>query len=655
MKPTRVKILLASSAAALVLLLSVAYTPAPEQARYHTEGEMVRFMTGGNLPVGDNGLFIGSGKCAGCHGIDNAVPPIANLTQEGVHVSPAEDWRATIMANSARDPFWRAKVAHETTINPDHAQELVNKCTSCHAPVGRFTALHNGQNNYSMEELDQDSLALDGVSCGACHQQRMDNAGQHFSGELFYQGDTLWGPYISSELDPPLFDFIMSNFVGITPAGDEIFAKSETCAGCHSLITHSVNLDGEFTGVDFVEQATYHEWLNSSFNNNEDETLNKECQGCHMPRLDEPIIIASGYTFIPGREPFGQHWLVGGNSFMLELMKNRIDDLGITANESHFDMVIDRTISQLQNETATLQLETEDIDGDTARYKVKLTNLAGHKFPSGYPARRAWIEFIVTDEDGNEIFHSGALDDQYYVIGEDETYEPHYDRITAQDQVQIYEMVMGDVNGNPTTVLERAYEKLKDNRLTPPGFSFNHPVYDTTNVVGGAFTDPNFNRINGVEGSGTDEVYFHIPVAGINGNVTVTARLLYQSVPPKWNEELFAVDNPVINQFEQMYWEEGPDPVQVAAASTTSLLVGVPDLKNSLYLGPNPSEDGMITVSARGMQLSEIIVYDVRGKLIRRIPFRRSAGTIQLPDAAGTYLIEIVSDSERTVRKVMRR
>ena len=36
------------------------------------------------------------------------------------------------------------------------------------------------------------------------------------------------------------------------------------------------------------------------------------------------------------------------------------------------------------------------------------------------------------------------------------TYEPHHDVITQGDQVQIYEMVMGDVNGDVTTVLERA-------------------------------------------------------------------------------------------------------------------------------------------------------------------------------------------------------
>ena len=49
------------------------------------------------------------------------------------------------MANSAKDPFWRAKVAHEVAINPDHQLELEDKCTSCHAPLGHFNAHHLGE------------------------------------------------------------------------------------------------------------------------------------------------------------------------------------------------------------------------------------------------------------------------------------------------------------------------------------------------------------------------------------------------------------------------------------------------------------------------------------------------------------------------------
>ena len=608
-----------------------------------------------DLPTGVSDMFIGSGKCAGCHGIDNAVPPIANITIEGENVSPAENWRATMMALSARDPMWRAKVAHEVTINPGHANELVNKCTSCHAPMGRFEAEHDGIEYFTMDMLDQDTLALDGVSCMACHAQQIETIGQFFSGELHYNPDTIWGPVFNiPDTDFPMFASAMQSFVGVEPVPAAKFSKSETCAGCHTLATHTADLEGNLTGNSFIEQATYHEWLNSSYNN--DITVHRECQGCHMPLMDEPIIVASGYSFLPPRNPFRQHWFVGANTFMLELMKNRISELGITANENHFDMVLNRTLNNIQNETAEIELIPGDVTGDTAKYAVKVTNKVGHKLPSGYPARRAYIEFVMIDEEGNEIFHSGKLTPGFEVQGQNADFEPHYDVITDdENEVQIYEMVMGDVNGNVTTVLERADQVLKDNRFVPLGFTVNHPSYDSMAVVGSALIDPNFNHVNGIEGSGTDEVHYHIPVSGINGNVTVTARLMYQSLPPKWNQEMFSVDHPVINAFEEMYWEEGPDPVEVVATQTNSTLVDVEEFANFFRTGPNPTVNGQVTVDAGKDIIKSISVYSGEGKLIEILKPNASRSRVLLPYAIGNYLLDVSTSRGRRVEKVMRR
>ncbi|MEN9347751.1 MAG: hypothetical protein RLZZ77_1262 [Bacteroidota bacterium] len=634
------------------IALSAAWSSGDEPVVYHKHSELTHLkMLNNGLPVGDNGVFIGSGKCAGCHGID----PVnyANLTSEGVHVSPTEDWRASMMANSAKDPFWKAKVAHETTTNPGNAQELVNKCTSCHSPVGRYTNLANGIDDFTMAELAEDSLARDGVNCGACHQQRMENLGNRFSGELSYHTDTIWGPYVSEEMSFPIFSAAMTSFVGYEPVGNHKVSKSEFCAGCHTLSTHTADLSGNLTGGSFIEQATYHEWLNSSFNN-DDPAIGKECQGCHMPRLDEPIVIASGYSFLPGREPFGQHWLVGGNSFMLELMKNRINELGITATTDHFDTVIARTLDNLQNHTATVEVTEGVVDGDTARYNVKITNLAGHKLPSGYPSRRAYVEFIVTDDNGNELFHSGAMNSNYEVVGNDPGYEPHHDLITAEDQVQIYEMVMGDVNGNPTTVLERGAMTLKDNRLVPLGFSTNHAVYDTTAIVGGAEFDPNFNRANNEEGSGTDEIRFHVPVTGYDGQIHVTAKLFYQSLPPRWMEELFATDHPTINAFETMYNEEGADPVEVDMDDVSSTVTGVGERSARFTVMPNPTTDGLVYLNGGKDVIQEVLVYDSRGKLVSTSNINATRGSIQLPSSRGNYMLCIITNRGKKVEKVLR-
>ena len=131
----------------------------------------------GGLPDTLNSLFTGSGKCAGCHSKDpnffasipGQVFPAIPMPDDW-DINPTDMWRSSLMANSAKDPFWRAKVSHEVAVNPGHQVEIEDKCTSCHAPLGHFAAKHDGIAHYSMEMLLSDSLALDGVSCVACHQ-----------------------------------------------------------------------------------------------------------------------------------------------------------------------------------------------------------------------------------------------------------------------------------------------------------------------------------------------------------------------------------------------------------------------------------------------------------------------------------------------------
>ncbi|MFM9984117.1 MAG: T9SS type A sorting domain-containing protein [Flavobacteriales bacterium] len=654
-EPRNTKFLVISACAGIVIVFTAAYSKT-KPIGYHNDAELLEFrsMLAGDLPTGVNSLFIGSGKCGGCHGIDPF--GIANVTDEGENVSAAENWRGTMMANSSKDPLWRAKVAHEVSVNPEHESALVNKCTSCHAPQGKYAALHDGIEDFTMAMIDEDSVANDGVACGACHSQQIESAGFNFSGELFYNADTVWGPVFNIQPgDFPMFSSAMQSFVGRTPVPHEKFSKSETCAGCHTLLTNTVNLDGELTGTQFIEQATYHEWLNSSYN--AQDNYEGECQGCHMPRTSEPIVVASGYAFLEDypREPYGQHWLVGGNTFMLGLLKNNIETLGLTANEDHFNTVIDRTTNQLQNYTATLEISEGEIDGDTARYTVKLTNEAGHKFPSGYPSRIAFVEFVMTDSDGNELFHSGKITPNFEIEGQDSNWEPHYDLITEDDQVQIYEMVMGDVNGNLTTVLERADQTLKDNRLVPLGFSTEHAAYDSTLIVGNAANDPNFNHLNGVEGSGTDEIRYHIPVSGIDGEVHVTAKLWYQTVPPKWTNELFSVDHPTINLFEEMYYEEGADPVQIALDETNSILTHTGIIEGYFKVSPNPTTTGQIQIDAGVDVIQEIRVHSMDGKLIES---RRANGNrivIQLPNTPGTYLLDVTTNRGRRIEKVLRK
>ena len=68
-------------------------------------------------------------------------------------------------------------------------------------------------------------------------------------------------------------------------------------------------------------------------------------------------------------------------------------------------------------------------------------------------------------------------------------FEPHYREITRADQVQIFEPILKDSEGQVTTGLLNAVGYLKDNRILPAGFDKTSADNDVQ-VVGEAAEDP---------------------------------------------------------------------------------------------------------------------------------------------------------------------
>jgi hypothetical protein len=445
----------------------------------------------------------------------------------------------------------------------------------------------------------------------------------------------------------------MESFVGFLPAYGAHIGTSELCAGCHTLQTNTVDLDGNATENVFVEQATYHEWLNSVYST---EINPIECQGCHLPQIPDEVVISSNYAFLPGRSPFGLHTMAGGNTFMLELMRDYSDVLGISATDEQFDSVIERTLDNLQNQSVEMDLEEISVSSDSAIYEVKLTNITGHKFPSGYPARRAFVEFVITGADQDTLFQSGVIQDDYEVNGQNPTYEPHYNVVNSQNQVQIYELVMGDVNGDVTTVLERANEAIKDNRLTPIGFSTSHETYDTTKIAGLALDDPNFNYEDGEEGSGSDRIFYRVPLNGYEGQINVSARLFYQSAPPKWMDEMFATNTVEILTFKDMYEETGADPVLMAEETLGAVVTFIEQQAlSNLAAYPNPTINGSVTIDTKGiLKLNRITAYDINGRKVLEENLEGVSKTkFQLPGETGVYVVKVETNKGVRIFRVL--
>lgn len=596
--------------------------------------------------VDTNAIFLPAIRCKGCHGHDPL--GIANVTLGGVDINLFDDWETSMMGLAGVDPLWKAKVRHEVLVNPGHANELQTLCTTCHSPMGHFNALYRGAEHYTLDDLSGDSLGLSGVGCLGCHSIGTNGLGARFTGDIPYDTSKVaYGPFINPMVGP------MQLYINFTPTYSPHVSEGRFCSPCHTLISNTVDLEGNPTGGSFVEQATYHEWLNSIY-----PSQQKSCQTCHMPQIEDPVKIAVGYTALPGRSPFNIHSFAGSNKFMVNLIKQNKAALGITASDANFDSTLAAITDVLMHQTIDVELSDPEFFSDSVAFEVLLTNKAGHKFPSGYPARRAIVEFVLVSEQGDTIFQSGVVGDDGEILNYGGPGEPHHDVIRNQNQAQVYEMLMHDVNGNFTTVLERAATHAKDNRLPPKGFTTQHASYDTMAIVGDALADEDFNRSGTTQGTGKDIVHYRVSLNGYSGNFSAFARVHYQAVPPAYLDEMRQFDAPEIGLFLSMYDASNKRPIVIAGDSLTQLVspLNLSKAFGDFRLFPNPARIGQaISLSAK-MPIDHVRVFSLDGKAIQVSIQKTSAGQAKiLPSvsAAGVYIVEMKSGGNTYFNRIL--
>jgi hypothetical protein len=241
------------------------------------------------------------------------------------------------------------------------------------------------------------------------------------------------------------------------------------------------------------------------------------------------------------------------------------------------------------------------------------------------------------------------------IVGRDAGFEPHHDVCYTDNDVQIYEMVMGDVASNPTTVLQRADTCLKDNRLCPKGFTTSHPSYDTTQIVGIA-NDADFNYSGPTEGTGSDVVHYHVFLNGYGGTLNISSKLYYTSVPRQWLSEMFAFSSPEITNFQGMFNTADQTPMLIAQIDYNNTITSA-DMANGnseLAIYPNPAANGHLNFAGYDKSSLQMVrVYDLAGKeVMPAIPGALFTGTIDLPKR-GVYLVVMETKTGRVVKKVM--
>ena len=222
------KRVLIAGASAVWLLSTLVQQPMAAQERQAAAHAAVSFET--------------SDSCLACH---NGL-----TTPEGEDVSIGVSWRASMMANSSRDPYWQASVRRETIDHATSAKAIQDECATCHMPMARAAAHAAGREGEVLALLpsergrsEEHRLAADGVSCTLCHQIGPDRLGtrESFNGgfalgssENGYPG--MFGPFDTDQGRTT----IMRSAAGVRPAKAEHLRKSEVCATCHTLYTNAL-------------------------------------------------------------------------------------------------------------------------------------------------------------------------------------------------------------------------------------------------------------------------------------------------------------------------------------------------------------------------------------------------------------------------------
>lgn len=609
--------------------------------------------------------FLTSDQCMSCHGglsgnEGTAFGPVMYLQTgrkagEGYNISPYGEWRWSPMGLAGRDPIFHAQLDSEITLlrrgfgsNSREADTLVghleNMCLSCHAVMGQRKLAADAKKlgldplfkrDYlylTAEDSDNPyhkygALGRDGISCSVCHRITPPEAvgdlstlknylmnattGQFSTGK----GDEIFGPFKDDEI----VTRPMENAVGFTPKFNDYIKSSRLCGSCHTVNLPNVDqpldrnrrtmLDDAKSDPVFkrfkhsIEQATYLEWLNSSYQDefpdaNPTPERAQSCQGCHMPTdfrsVDGRVKIKQIKTRIAAiqdetypesdhmlpvdelrvrfrEEGFRRHRLQGLNAMIVQMFKQANDILGIrsvdymTGVEGQ-KLALEEYAQQARERTAEIDLSTKLERPGALTVDVTVTNKAGHRFPSGVGFRRAFLELLVIDGSGGRervVWGSGRtnsvgaivdgagriLPTEFFEQGPDGTqqYQPHHEIITRQDQVQIYEELIKDARDEFTTSFIHRAKHIKDNRLLPFGWKEKGQQPERYQELKDFIdaTHPGQDAIRDEEyrnGRGRDILRYEIalPESIDVKELSVRATLYYQAIPPSWLRQRFS-------------------------------------------------------------------------------------------------------------------
>ncbi|MCK6480771.1 MAG: cytochrome c family protein [Planctomycetes bacterium] len=409
----------AAGAAALGVALAAGgalAVPAPDPA--------IPFPEGYRRPYGDSPF----GPSLARTSTGGAIDPAALSGSEscgtsGCHAEIVEEWTPSAHRWASRSKFFQA-IQHGMAAN--NGPESTRYCAGCHDPI----ALFSGAKNLYDEDLSS-AGADEGVSCAGCHSIAATDV----------RGNA---DYVLEPPVPYLFERGGAGretpFLGrfLVRASPELHRKSyardllktpEFCGACHKQF-----IDREVNGVGWVQlQNQYDNWRKSHWfvpdaegkAGVSDPRRTVSCRECHMRLTDggDPAAGDAGdYNRSPGDGKHRNHRFIGANQWhpVLHGMKGGEEQVRLTEEWLRGETEIPEIADKWATGPAValeIQAPPRALPGEQVVLKIAVTsNKVGHDFPTGpLDIIQSWIEVVVADAGGREVFASGRVDDRGFI------------------------------------------------------------------------------------------------------------------------------------------------------------------------------------------------------------------------------------------------
>ncbi len=392
-----------------VIASAVAYRPVPLQTELP---EDYNYLYGADRPFAPSLARTASGGAIDARALGNS----SSCGRSNCHVGIVEEWAASAHRWAASDPAFRAI---QTVMGEQNGPESTRYCGGCHDPISLFS----GSKNLFRAELTN-PLGLDeGVSCITCHAiQETDVKGNaHYTID---PPERYLFELHENEALKQVSDFLIRAYPRqhIESLQHRRFKTPEFCAACHKQF-----IDEEINNVGWVQlQNQYDNWRKSRWNHSGEPTRTIECRECHMPLVDSFDPAAGDPLDYNRTSRDGQHRshrFLGANQYIPELLE--LDGAPEQVRLTHAWLRGEIEIPEIAEKwrdgpVAPIEIFAPDVValGDEVTVEVVITNnKAGHDFPTG-PSDiiQAWLHVVVTDEQGREIFRSGAVDDRDFIV-----------------------------------------------------------------------------------------------------------------------------------------------------------------------------------------------------------------------------------------------